>query len=126
MTRLAYWIGIRRWPSWMKTIAAITARATKGIMTLKTWSGFVHQACTPCGSRLTIDAKIISEIPLPIPRWVMSSPIHISRTVPAVSEHDEEDVGTSKCGMIGAPGGRREALEEEDVADRLARRRGRR
>ena len=31
-------------------------------------------------------AKIISEIPLPIPRWVISSPIHISRTVPAVSE----------------------------------------
>ncbi len=31
-------------------------------------------------------AKISSEIPLPIPRWVISSPIHISRTVPAVSE----------------------------------------
>ena len=104
MTRLAYWIGIRRWPSWMKTTAAITARATKGIMTLKTWSEFVHQACRPCGSRLTIDAKIMSEIPLPIPRWVMSSPIHMSSTVPAVSESTIRNTwGTSKCGMIGAP-----------------------
>ena len=25
-----------------------------------------------------IEAKISSEIPLPIPRWVISSPIHIS------------------------------------------------
>ena len=31
-------------------------------------------------------AKISSEIPLPIPRWVISSPIHISSTQPAVSE----------------------------------------
>ena len=30
-------------------------------------------------------AKIISEIPLPIPRWVISSPNHISMIVPAVS-----------------------------------------
>ena len=29
-------------------------------------------------------AKIISEMPLPIPRWVISSPNHISRTQPAV------------------------------------------
>ena len=52
-------------------------------MTLKTWSEFVHHAWMPCGKRATIEAKIISEIPLPIPRWVMSSPIHISRAVPA-------------------------------------------
>ena len=30
-------------------------------------------------------AKIISEMPLPIPRWVISSPSHISSTQPAVS-----------------------------------------
>ena len=93
MTRLAYCTGIRRWPSWMKTIAAMTASAMNGIMTLKTWSGLVHQACMPCGRRATIEAKIISEMPLPMPRWVISSPIHISRIVPAVSEiDDEEDV----------------------------------
>ena len=36
--------------------------------------------------RDTIEAKMSSEIPLPIPRWVISSPSHISSTVPAVSE----------------------------------------
>ena len=55
-------------------------------MTLKTWSGFVHQAWMPCGSRETIEAKIISEMPLPMPRWVISSPIHISSTQPAVRQ----------------------------------------
>ena len=34
----------------------------------------------------TIDAKISSEIPLPIPRWVISSPIHISITQPVVRQ----------------------------------------
>ena len=33
-----------------------------------------------------IEAKIISEIPLPTPRWVISSPSHISSVQPAVSE----------------------------------------
>jgi hypothetical protein len=33
-----------------------------------------------------IEAKIIKLIPLPIPRWVISSPNHISKVQPAVSE----------------------------------------
>ena len=105
MTRLAYWIGIRRWPSWMKTTAAITASATNGIITLKTWSEFVHQACTPLGRPATIEAKIISEMPLPMPRWVMSSPIHMSSTVPAVSESTIRKTcgDVEAVGMIGAP-----------------------
>ena len=56
------------------------------MITRNTWSGLVHQECTPFGIRATMLAKISSEIPLPIPRWVISSPIHISSTVPAVSE----------------------------------------
>ena len=82
MTRLAYWIGMRRWPSWTKTTAAITPSAMNGIITTKTWSPLVHHACTPCGRPLMIDAKIMSEMPLPMPRWVMSSPSHITRTQP--------------------------------------------
>ena len=35
--------------------------------------------------RDAIEAKIISEIPLPIPRWVISSPSHIRSVQPAVS-----------------------------------------
>jgi hypothetical protein len=46
----------------------------------------VHQAEIPWGRPATIEAKIISEIPLPIPRWVISSPIHISRVQPAVRQ----------------------------------------
>ena len=30
-------------------------------------------------------AKIMSEMPLPMPRWVMSSPIHMTNAVPTVS-----------------------------------------
>ena len=56
------------------------------MITLKTWSGFVHHACTPLGRPETIEAKIISEMPLPMPRWVISSPIHISSTQPAVRQ----------------------------------------
>ena len=85
-TRFAYWTGMRRWPSWTKTIATITASARKGIITTKTWSGFSHQDWIPCGSLETIEAKIISEMPLPMPRWVISSPNHISSVQPAVSE----------------------------------------
>ena len=34
---------------------------------------------------LTTEAKISSDMPLPMPCWVTSSPIHMSRAVPAVS-----------------------------------------
>ena len=34
---------------------------------------------------MRIEAKISSEMPLPMPRFVISSPIHISSVVPAVS-----------------------------------------
>ena len=77
---------MRRWPSWMKTIAAMMPSARNGMITLKTWSGLVHQALTPLGRPETIEAKIISEMPLPMPRWVISSPIHISSTQPAVRQ----------------------------------------
>ncbi len=56
-----------------------------GIISLNTASGFVHQAWSPLGIREAIEAKIINEIPFPIPRWVISSPSHIRRVVPAVS-----------------------------------------
>ncbi len=104
MTRLAYWTGIRRWPSWMKTTAAITASARNGIMTLKTGSGFVHQAWMPFGRPATIEAKIISEMPLPMPCWVMSSPSHMTSTQPVVSTRTiMKTVPTLKLSMISWP-----------------------
>ena len=38
------------------------------------------------GNRATMLAKMSSDIPLPIPRCVMSSPIHMMSAVPAISE----------------------------------------
>ena len=37
------------------------------------------------GSDDTTEAKMMSDMPLPMPRWVIVSPIHISSAVPAVS-----------------------------------------
>ena len=36
------------------------------------------------GKPLTIEIMISSDIPLPIPFWVINSPIHMSSAVPAV------------------------------------------
>ena len=73
-------------------------------MTLKTWLGFVHHACTPLGRPETIEAKIISEMPLPMPRWVISSPIHISSTQPAVRQTTIRMIPPGeKLSITGAP-----------------------
>ena len=39
----------------------------------------------PAGALVRIEAKISRLMPLPMPRWVISSPIHISSVAPAVS-----------------------------------------
>jgi hypothetical protein len=58
----------------------------------------------PFGRPDAIDAKIISEMPLPMPRWVISSPIHISRIVPAVSDTTmRKTCGVSNCEMTFSP-----------------------
>ncbi len=57
-----------------------------GIITTKTWSGLFHHEESPGKIPEAIEAKIMRLIPLPTPRWVISSPSHISSTVPAVSE----------------------------------------
>ena len=73
-------------------------------MTLKTWSGLVHQAWTPLGRPATIEAKIISEMPLPMPRWVISSPSHMTTTQPAVSVRTiRKTVPTLKLSITGWP-----------------------
>ena len=78
MTRLAYWIGIRRWPSWMKTTAAITREREERHHDLEDLVRVGPPGLDAVAAgRATIEAKIISEMPLPMPRWVMSSPIHI-------------------------------------------------
>jgi hypothetical protein len=43
-----------------------------------------HHAAMPIGAPTRIEAKMRIEMPLPTPRFVMSSPIHMRRAVPAV------------------------------------------
>ena len=75
---------MRRWPSWTKTTETTTPRATIGKKSFSTGVPF-SQAWMPAGAEVRIEAKMSSEIPLPIPRLVICSPIHMRRVVPAVS-----------------------------------------
>ena len=65
------------------------------MITLKTWSWVVsHQvlACRRAAARRSM-AKISSEMPLPMPRWVISSPIHIRQhRAGRQRDHDQQDV----------------------------------
>ena len=82
--RRAYCTGMRRWPSCTNTTTTTTAIARIGKNSRSSVPPLT-QAVTPAGAAARIDAKISSEMPLPMPRFVISSPIHISSAVPAVS-----------------------------------------
>jgi len=87
---LAYCTGIRRCPVSMKTMAPTTAimnRARKitARMPISPVDMSRKVLKTPSGPRQTIPAKMISEIPFPIPRSVICSPSHMMKAVPAVS-----------------------------------------
>ena len=56
-------------------MSAINAALPFSAWTRVPWAGSVE----------TTLVKINNDMPLPIPRWVMSSPIHINRAVPLVS-----------------------------------------
>jgi len=83
--RFAYWIGIFRWPSWTKTTATMIAIAISGNISRSNASPSYH-ARMPPGNPARMEAKMRSEIPFPIPRFVISSPIHMRSVVAAVSE----------------------------------------
>ena len=73
------------------------------------------QALIPAGAEVRIEAKISSEMPLPMPRLVISSPIHISSVVPARErDHDQHHAA-------GVELQRALALEEVRVAGGLRR-----
>jgi hypothetical protein len=68
----------------MKTTATTIPIATIGKNSRSIVPPLIH-AVMPAGADERIDAKISSEMPLPTPRFVISSPSHISIVVPAVS-----------------------------------------
>jgi len=85
----AYWTGIRRCPCSIKMINATTASMSMTrIRTAKMFNSPVDSSRNvfkmALGNRTTIPAKMISEIPLPMPRSVICSPSHMMNAVPAV------------------------------------------
>ena len=92
-TRLAYWTGIRRWPSLTHTTPAMTRMAMMMNGTIRAQpSGPEMTGAAWCGMRPTIPAKMMKLMPLPMPRSLISSPSHISRMVPAVKLSSSERV----------------------------------
>ena len=85
--RLGYWISTRRCARSMKQMPrtkAVAIRTTPAII-----SGFIVPVRPPSnncaradGSWATIPAMMISDTPLPMPRLVICSPIHIRNKVP--------------------------------------------
>ena len=89
-TRLAYWTVTRRLPRSMKMIAAMTATKNtrrSRIRMRPIWPVLIWPsvAMTARGSCATIPAKMMSDIPLPMPRSVICSPSHMMNVVPVVS-----------------------------------------
>ena len=83
-TRLANVTGIRRWPWSTKTISTSSARETSRITENLTRPPSCRTVLSPLGMPATTLAKIRMDMPLPMPRWVMSSPSHMTKAVPAV------------------------------------------
>src|SRR6266536_817371 len=61
--RFAYWIGMRRCPSWTKTTATTTAMPTIGKKSFSIGPPLI-QAVTPAGAVERMEAKMSSEMPL--------------------------------------------------------------
>ena len=82
--RFAYCTGMRRWPCSMNTIAVMIIRP-RMITRTNVVAPLVCRICEPwLGNREAIEVKISSDMPLPLPRSVMSSPSHMITAVPAV------------------------------------------
>ena len=82
--RLAYCTGMRRWACSTKTTRATITRPT-ATTTEKTPQPRERRIChSEVGKPAAIEVKISSDMPLPMPRSVMSSPSHMTTAVPAV------------------------------------------
>ncbi len=80
---------MRRWPRSTKTMkpTTTTMRAPRKII----FSGFMSPVLRPeimlmrpLGKSTTMPAKMMSEMPLPMPRSEICSPSHMTKTVPVV------------------------------------------
>ena len=89
-TRLAYWTVTRRCPRSTNTIAAITQIISTSrmisrispICPVRNWS---RVRIAALGRPTTMPAKMMSDMPLPMPRSVICSPSHMTNAEPVVS-----------------------------------------
>ena len=87
-TRRAYWMGMRRWARSKYTITPTTTtmkptssrNASGEIWSVRIMS---QTRLSAEGMRVTMPAKMTSEMPLPIPRSLICSPSHMMNEVPA-------------------------------------------
>ncbi len=94
-TRLAYCTGMRRCPPSTKTINATTPtinasnRMVKnGVSTVPPQAPiltFSHRSKTARGKPTTMPTKMMSDMPLPMPRSLICSPSHMMKAEPVVS-----------------------------------------
>ena len=88
-TRLAYWTGMRRCPRSTKIIAPTTNTLNTKINNATSGPNSPSRincrvVVTADGRRATMPAKMIKEIPFPMPRSVICSPNHMINAVPEV------------------------------------------
>ena len=83
--RLAYWTGMRRWPCSTNTTPMMMISAATQTAANTRPPRLSRMVLPSIGMRAAMPAKIISDMPLPMPRSVTSSPIHITSAAPAVS-----------------------------------------
>ena len=104
--RLGYWMWILRSARSTKTTKAITATAitmmpmmTAGLSApVRPW---VKNCASAAGSSAMMPTKMMSEMPLPMPRAVICSPSHIRNIVPPTSVMMHADA--EEPARVGAP-----------------------
>ncbi len=84
-TRFANCTGMRRWPSSTYTTATMMNNVSATIAVNQNHLLSCKMPQKPPGNEATTEAKMIIDMPLPMPRWLISSAIHISTAVPAIS-----------------------------------------
>src|ERR1700744_6084395 len=103
-TRLAKVTGMRRWPCSMNTMATSRINEMMMMTTNLATPASCRMALPPDGMVATTLVKIRTDMPWPMPRWVMSSPSHMTTTVPAVMVSTMSSTrGTVKLGTRSVP-----------------------
>ena len=82
--RFAYCTGMRRWPCSTKTTSARTTSETSIVRAKEKVPRLTKTLMNCAGIVAMIEVKIRSDMPLPTPRSVISSPSHMITAVPAV------------------------------------------